>query len=941
MAASVLIRVANQLQSREERDGDCLRRFAENRNEAAFAELVRRHGPAVFGILRRALGDHQLAEDAFQAVFVILARRASTIRSPDAVGGWLFGVARHVAARAVTMRKRQRKEARSDSLPDRPMAPVEPDDTSAIVEAEIARLPESLRAAVVLCEIEGVSRAKAARQLGIAEGTLSSRLASARKKLAERLRQRGLALGAVLGTVSAVPTNLSAAAARTATDMTTLTPTVAKLTGEALHMILFSKLKVAAVAVACLMVAMGGVGNWRSTESTAAPVPKEEKDEGLIWVYNGKSGELTAYTPEGKTERELSFKAGGNFIGFSRGGEMVLFLAKKGQLTDADDGDGRTLHIAKPSDLTAAIDTGIAYRTNDSFLLTHDKKRIVRVELTQIGQVAPAKPVLYRHTLIDLATKKETPIELPESVQLMEEAFNGEEWIGMDYNLGRDPKLPGYRYLRLPMKGGKLVPICDDYHLPFLHATPDGQAYLGMGNPFPFPCELKGWSLYRINPASGKVVELEQFDDLDQRNLRWSPDGKRYLVKKHGDTDVFVTDSDGKNRKKLFALPNAGLETHVVGWFPIKPKAAAADPRKRNAPVPKAAPPEGVILVSGFSHKEPDKLVEVLEAAGKSQGYLKLGGLDNVRQTRVSPDGKRLAFIRFVPLRGADPKGKYAYPEDLYIVDLPLAEPPTEPVRKGLIDPSIAWAADGKSLFVSSIPKETDTAQEAIKDKIIPVKTVRFDPATKTEKAFDLPEGLAVQDVSPDGKTLLARIKSKGTDTNSFSSFLVPLDTLNPERIGDEDDGFASARFSPDGTRIAGIREKYSKSKVLGLFTLDVAKGKIRAVPLPKEIAEDSLNSLAWAPDSKRLALLWQGATGGLGIPGTGGVGADGGATSQRITVLDADGGHAKTIREYAPRDWHYQVEWADPKLSGVGKPAVPDPRKRNAPVRKAAPLKG
>ena len=118
--APTLIRLAQQLNGTDLPDGALVRRVVESRDEAAFAELVRRHGPAVFGVCRRALGDHQLAEDAFQAVFVILARKVDSIRPQDAVGGWLFGVARHVAARAVTMRKRQRKEERSDSIPDRP-----------------------------------------------------------------------------------------------------------------------------------------------------------------------------------------------------------------------------------------------------------------------------------------------------------------------------------------------------------------------------------------------------------------------------------------------------------------------------------------------------------------------------------------------------------------------------------------------------------------------------------------------------------------------------------------------------------------------------------------------------------------------------------------------------------------------------------------------------
>ncbi len=142
MASSILFRIAGQLVPPQDRDGDCLRRFVDTRDEAAFAELVRRHGSAVYGICRRAIGDHQLAEDSFQAVFVILARKAGTIRTPDAVGGWLFGVARHVAARAVAMRRRTRKEQSTDQLPERATEIVEPADDSAILESEIAKLPE-------------------------------------------------------------------------------------------------------------------------------------------------------------------------------------------------------------------------------------------------------------------------------------------------------------------------------------------------------------------------------------------------------------------------------------------------------------------------------------------------------------------------------------------------------------------------------------------------------------------------------------------------------------------------------------------------------------------------------------------------------------------------------------------------------------------------------
>ncbi len=930
-------------------DADLLRRFAATRDDGAFAALVARYGRLVLSACRRIVPDTHLADDAFQATFVVLATKAASLDGSRPLGPWLYAVASHVATRARAMIGRRRKrETLTGTVPDVPDESSGGtgfrggDDRAAILDEEIGRLSAACRDAVVLCELQGLTRKQAAAKLGIAEGTLSSRLAAARKTLASRLRARGVVPTSVIISAIFVPTDLVAATVAVSTGTVDLSPQLTALVQKGLAMTLIAKLKLvpAVVALGLLLLGAAGWGGNRD-EAVAAPVPKAGKDEGLIWTHHTTTNALTAYTPEGKKAKEVALPAAAKFIGFTPDGARMMFVGMKGKLPLPDADGPLTLHVGEIDAKCEGTDTGLGWQEYDEFVWSPDGKQVVRARRVATGE----RPLLtFSHTLFDVATKKETAVELPARHQLKQWSADGKTWRVMHYNRAADPKLPSYRWFSMPAGGGDLTPVCDDGSFLWLDPHPDGKRLLGAPVR---PADDTPGAFTLATAAGGKLKPLAEVatevGNVVCAEARWSPDGERMVAvlyacgtqgKPLGDTVLAVFDGDGKEKKTFLTLPADGQQTRLVGWFPSRPK-AAADPRKKNAPVPKAAPPEGVILVSGLSHKEPDKLVEVLEAAGKSQGYLKLGGLRNVRQTRVSPDGKRLAFIRFVPLQDADPKGKYAYPEDLYIVDLPLAEPPTEPVRKGLIDPSIAWAADGKSLLVSSIPKETDTAQDVIKDKIIPVKTVCFDPATKTEKAFDLPEGLAVQDVSPDGKTLLARVKIKGTDNHSFSSFLVPLDTLKPERIGDEDDGFASARFSPDGTRIAGIRDKYSKSKVLGLFTLDLAKGKIEAVPLPKGIAEDSLNSLAWAPNSKRLALLWQGATGGPGTPGTGGVGADGGATSHRITVLDADGGHAKMIREYVPRDWHYQVEWADPKRADAAKPAAPQPRK-NAPVPKA-----
>ena len=165
-------------------DSELLDAFIARRDEAAFAELVHRHGPKVYAVCRRVLGRHQLAEDAYQATFVVLARKAHRVHPRSAVGGFLYGVARKAALEAYVV-SRRRKEALVARVPDvsvndHPRA--DPDALTALDE-EIANLSDALRAAVVLCELDGVGRAEAARQLGIPQGTLSSRLAAARRGL--------------------------------------------------------------------------------------------------------------------------------------------------------------------------------------------------------------------------------------------------------------------------------------------------------------------------------------------------------------------------------------------------------------------------------------------------------------------------------------------------------------------------------------------------------------------------------------------------------------------------------------------------------------------------------------------------------------------------------------------------------------------------------------
>jgi RNA polymerase sigma factor (sigma-70 family) len=176
-------------------DLSLLERFAAEHDDAAFATLVERHGPMVLGVCRRVLGHAQDAEDAFQAAFLVLARKAGRVRWHAEVGNWLYQVAYRTALRARANRKRIRERQMVDPpAAGREEAPW--DDVRPILDEELDRLPVIYRAPVVLHYLEGKSYAETAKVLGWAEGTVSGRLARARQLLCGRLTRRGLTLSA-------------------------------------------------------------------------------------------------------------------------------------------------------------------------------------------------------------------------------------------------------------------------------------------------------------------------------------------------------------------------------------------------------------------------------------------------------------------------------------------------------------------------------------------------------------------------------------------------------------------------------------------------------------------------------------------------------------------------------------------------------------------------
>jgi RNA polymerase sigma factor (sigma-70 family) len=267
-------------------DGVLLDRFITEHDEAAFAALLERHGPMVLGICRRVLHNAHDAEDACQATFLVLARKAASIRRPGAVGSWLHGVAYRVAGKLKA--QSARRGIPSGALEDVPQA-VASDVTwrevRGVLDDELRQLPERYRAPLVLCYLEGKTRDEAAQQLGWSTATLRGRLERGRERLRRRLIRRGLTLSAALCASvlveSAAPAALPAGLAETTVQAATrfaagkglaaVSPPVAILVEGVLRAMFLSKVKHVAAVLLALGVLGTGAGLWAWRAPAAQP----------------------------------------------------------------------------------------------------------------------------------------------------------------------------------------------------------------------------------------------------------------------------------------------------------------------------------------------------------------------------------------------------------------------------------------------------------------------------------------------------------------------------------------------------------------------------------------------------------------------------------------------------------------------------------------------
>jgi RNA polymerase sigma factor (sigma-70 family) len=530
-------------------DAQLLRAYADGRDGAAFAVLVGRYGPLVWAVCRRVVGDPHAAEDAFQATFLVLARKAGAVRPGRSAAGWLYRTATHIALKA---RARSARRGRPQRVPDVVAAepPTAPDPAAlAALHEEVARLPDGLRAAVVLCELQGASRRAAAAHLGVAEGTLSSRLAAARRKLANRLRRRGFpAAGgigvflAAAGPATAAPARVLAAAVTRGDGSGRPIPTaVTSLADTEIRFMLATRLSPLGAGLGVLAVA---AGLWLAA-APAAPVAVPGRGsgtprEGVITVASFPRGvPIELWTPDGKA---VVAPAVGGAAAPINPGEAPVCPLQRPRLSPS----GRQVLAVKLGPIMAG---GGPYTPNHLWLFDLDAKdgpgeavmsdlRAPHVVWSRDGKtlygssvdpekvMAPrekGKPIPMVSWAYDPARKTRTPLQVPDGHAIMDLSPDGKTvltvvWDSMDFH-------PIRSYL-VGLDTGKARPLTER---PFngTRFSPDGKSVLGNraaekgAVPPPLPLGV-------VSVADGSERALPVVDGAEFAAYAcWSPDGRR------------------------------------------------------------------------------------------------------------------------------------------------------------------------------------------------------------------------------------------------------------------------------------------------------------------------------------------------------------------------------------------------------------------------------
>jgi RNA polymerase sigma factor (sigma-70 family) len=593
-----------------ETDLQLLARFVATGEEAAFAELVHRHGPFVLAVCHRMIGDHQHAEDAFQATFLVLARRAKDVKSREGVRPFLYGVAVRVAKEARTVSaRRYARESPVAALPDQPAEPIDtPDaDVLRVLDQEVAALPDHLRVAVVLCELDCVARKEAAARLCIPEGTLSSRLAKARKLLAERLRKRGVTfpvagLGVLAGSAP-VSARLLSATAELVSPGAAVPIAVVKLSSGIIRMMFAQKLRIVLSLAAMTFVVVVSaaiaadpvqlpdkvqtvpttgqtVPTTGYTVRVASPASKETpkalpKSPNKLLIRRGEK--LAVMDADGKNETQLDIGPADSypaavFMQLSPDGSAIAIVA------EVTEGEGLAakrkrlpLHVRKVGEKEPGTDLGVQCQ---SFVWSADGNEIVCNEIDfKTDATKPTKPGV-GHFIVNLKTRATTEIKLPNDQLITDWSRDGKYFLTSAFK--GTPDRPQSRLFLMNRDGTEAKALTDEKQGAIGgRLSSDGTRVLYASTS---PGEQPKPEMNVMTIATGKVMKFEGVPDMmSVQNFCWSPDGKKvaytcFEVAKPGEdvdleSNIIVSDPDGKNPKTIVSAKSKRFAVvTVVDW---------------------------------------------------------------------------------------------------------------------------------------------------------------------------------------------------------------------------------------------------------------------------------------------------------------------------------------------------------------------------------------
>jgi RNA polymerase sigma factor (sigma-70 family) len=612
-------------------DGQLLECFLSRRDGAAMEALVRRHGPMVWSVCRRLLNHHD-AEDAFQATFLVLVRKAVSIVPREMVANWLYGVAHQTALKArATVAKRKGRERQMTDMPEPVSGPSNRTaamekalwpDLQPLLDQELSRLPDKYRAAIVLCDLDGKTRKEAARQLGLPEGTIASRLARARTMLAKRLSRYAPTIsGGTLAVMlsqnasACVPAPVLSATIKTATVFAVgktaaagvVSAKVVALTEGVLRTMLLTKLKITTAALMMLTLACygftvlvhmapasPGAGGLIASAPAVSQADRGDSSQPSDGQKKPAAGRLLVFrdtkfvlmTPDGKEIGELPNRLDGLVLNepvLSPDGKRVAFTVTQKPPTDQD-GNVRHQVFIRAVD---GQDDGFKLAINAlNIAWTPDGKGLIAVELL------PGKEIKDRGLatwLVDVGTKQPSRLDLPRWMHPFAITPDGKAFVGAFYDLDAR-KI----HLTLISRDGKDITKLTEIQNegPDPKPSPDGKRILFQDYDPSDKLEKDMPRLFRLFVYDLRTKKRERLAGVPLNasieSFCWSPDGKRLAYtwkqakpgvplaentnnmndpKLNTETESFlvIADADGRNAKTMLSAKSPRSTTITIG----------------------------------------------------------------------------------------------------------------------------------------------------------------------------------------------------------------------------------------------------------------------------------------------------------------------------------------------------------------------------------------